>query len=122
MSNRLISNEHFWNNLDKIIEKNGVEIDRPKGSRHPRFKEFVYPFDYGFVKFTKSSDCAELDVWIGTAGTNKVTGILNITDMDKSDAEMKLLYSCTEQEMMEIYRINNMIMMNGILIKRYRST
>jgi inorganic pyrophosphatase len=113
-----MSNKEFWKNIDIIVKKYGYVIDRPKGSRHPRFQKFIYPFDYGFIPFTSSTDGAELDIWIGNAGNNKVTGILNITDMDKFDAEMKILYSCTENEMMEIYNINNMLMMNAILITR----
>ncbi len=118
MSSKLVSNDDFWKNLDQLIEKYGYKIDRPKGSRHPRFQKFIYPYDYGFIPFTRSSDGAGLDIWIGTAKTNKVTGLLNITDMDKFDAEMKILYSCTKEEMEDIYRINNMIMMKAILIMR----
>jgi inorganic pyrophosphatase len=118
MSDRLKTNKDFWKNLDRLVEKYGFVIDRPKGSRHPRFKEFIYPFDYGYLPFTTSSDGAGLDIWIGSAGNKKVTGILNITDMDKFDAEMKLLYACTPEEMDEIYRINNMIMMKGIMVVR----
>jgi len=114
----LIDNKYFWENLDLIIKKYGYTVDRPKGSRHPRFQKFIYPFDYGFIPFTKSSDGAGLDIWIGTANNGKVTGLLNITDMDKFDTEMKVLYSCTKEEMEEIYRINNMIMMKAILIYR----
>ncbi len=118
MNNLYRSNEAFWKSLDEIIREKGIFVDRPKGSRHQRFTEFVYPYDYGYVKNTISTDGEELDVWIGTAGTQKVTGILNITDMDKRDTEMKILYDCTEKEMEEIYKINNQLMMNAVLLKR----
>ncbi len=117
-SDLFVSNPEFWENLDRLIEKHGYTIDRPKGSRHPRFQKFIYPFDYGFIPFTKSSDGQELDIWIGNSKTKKVTGILNITDMDKFDAEMKILFACTPDEMQLIYELNNQIMMRGVLLIR----
>jgi len=112
------SNKVFWESLDELIREKGIYVDRPKGIRHQRFPEFVYPYDYGYVKDTTSSDGEELDVWIGTAGKQKVTGILNITDMDKRDTEMKVLYNCTPAEMEDIYKINNQLMMSAILLVR----
>jgi inorganic pyrophosphatase len=118
MRDKLFSNPQFWENMDQLVAKNGIRIDRPKGSRHPRFTGFVYPYDYGYLPFTSSTDGAEVDVWVGTSKNKKVTGILAITDMDKFDAEIKLLYSCTEKEMEEIYQINNSLMMKAVLIMR----
>ena len=40
-----------------------VKIDRPKGSKHPKYG-FEYPLNYGFVPFTKSGDGEELDVYV----------------------------------------------------------
>lgn len=40
-----------------------VKIDRPKGSKHPKFG-FKYPVNYGFVPFTKSGDGEELDAYV----------------------------------------------------------
>ncbi len=118
MKHNYRSNKDFWNNLDDIIREKGIFVDRPKGTRHQRFPDFIYPYDYGYVKNTSSTDGEELDVWIGTSGSEKVTGILNITDMDKRDTEMKILYSCTPDEMEDIYRINNQLMMSAILLIR----
>lgn len=40
-----------------------LEIDRPLGSKHPRYG-FVYPLNYGFVPHTLSPDGAELDAYV----------------------------------------------------------
>ena len=40
-----------------------VKIDRPLGSRHPKF-DFEYPINYGFIPYTKSSDGEELDAYV----------------------------------------------------------
>jgi len=118
MNKNYRSNKSFWESLDEIIREKGISIDRPKGTRHQRFTEFVYPYDYGYVKNTTSTDGEELDVWIGSAGMQKVTGIMNITDMDKRDTEMKILYDCTPDEMEDIYKINNQLMMSAVLLVR----
>ncbi len=108
----------FWKGLDGLVARKGIFVDRPKGTTHQRFKDFVYPYDYGYVKNTVSTDGEGLDVWIGTAGNNRVTGILNIVDRDKEDMEMKILYNCTLQEMEDIFAINNQMMMSAVLLVR----
>lgn len=40
-----------------------VTIDRPLGSKHPKYG-FNYPVNYGFVPFTKSGDGEELDAYV----------------------------------------------------------
>ena len=47
--------------LGKIIT---VQIDRPLGSTHPKWKSLIYPVNYGFVPNTISSDGEELDAYI----------------------------------------------------------
>ena len=47
--------------LGKIVK---VEIDRPKGSAHPEYPDFIYPINYGFVPNTISGDGKELDCFI----------------------------------------------------------
>jgi len=40
-----------------------VKIDRPKGSKHPKF-HFEYPVNYGYVPFSLSGDGEELDAYV----------------------------------------------------------
>lgn len=44
-------------------EKITVKIDRPLGSKHPKWG-FTYPINYGFLPNTISGDGEELDVYI----------------------------------------------------------
>ena len=46
--------------IGKILK---VKIDRPKGSKHPKFG-FEYPVNYGYIPFTKSGDDEELDAYV----------------------------------------------------------
>ena len=41
-----------------------VEIDRPIGSRHPRFEALVYPVNYGYVPGTMAPDGQEIDAYV----------------------------------------------------------
>ncbi len=79
----------FWQSLEMIIAKHKIIIDRPKGSAHPRYPEFIYPADYGYVEGLPSSDGSDLDIWKGTIKGTKITGLLCTTDQKKNDIELK---------------------------------
>ena len=44
--------EDFWNALDELVNTSEIVIDRPKGSAHPGFPDFIYRVDYGYLKNT----------------------------------------------------------------------
>ena len=46
--------------LNKIVK---VKIDRPLGSKHPKY-DFIYPVNYGFIPNTVSGDGEELDCYV----------------------------------------------------------
>ena len=56
-------NMDFWNTIDKLLEESEIVIDRPKGTAHPRYPDFVYRVDYGYLKNTSSMDGGGLDIW-----------------------------------------------------------
>ena len=64
-------NPEFWELLDKLVENSEIVIDRPKGSAHPRYPEFVYKVDYGYLKDTNSMDKDGIDVWVGSDSERK---------------------------------------------------
>lgn len=109
---------NFWTNLDTLVATAEVIIDRPKGSRHPRFPDLVYPLDYGYLTNTTSMDQGGIDIWIGSGQQHRVEAVVCTIDMRKRDAELKILYACTPQEQQVIYALHNEAMMNGILITR----
>lgn len=111
-------NEEFWNALDKLVENADIVIDRPKGTTHPRFPDFVYQVDYGYLKETTSMDGGGIDVWVGT-GEKKIDAIMCTVDLIKKDSEIKILIGCTEEEKQIIYQTHNDTeYMKGILIRR----
>ncbi len=114
-------NGEFWNAVDTLVRTSRIVIDRPKGSAHPRYPNFIYRVDYGYLQDTASMDGAGIDVWVGTGGTD-VDAIMCIVDLMKRDSEIKILVGCTEQEKTLIYETHNESeYMKGILIRRPRT-
>lgn len=110
--------EDFWNALDQLVNTSEIVIDRPKGSSHPKYPDFVYKLDYGYLKNTSSMDGAGIDVWVGS-GEKKADAVMCIVDLLKKDSEIKILLGCTEEEKAIIYETHNETpFMKGVLIKR----
>lgn len=108
----------FWNALDELVHSSEIIIDRPKGTVHPRYSDFIYRVDYGYLKNTTSMDGAGIDVWVGT-GEKRIDAIICIVDLLKRDSEIKILIGCTEEEKEIIYETHNETQyMKGILIHR----
>lgn len=59
-------NNEFWNALDELVSNSEIIIDRPKGTAHPKYPDFIYRVDYGYLQDTTSMDGAGIDVWVGT--------------------------------------------------------
>lgn len=97
----------FWEMLDKLFAKYAIEIDRPKGTTHPKYSDYIYPLDYGFLKGTVSSDGAGIDVWVGSSDIKQVNAIISSVDFIKGDSEIKILYACTNEEIELIYKDHN---------------
>lgn len=51
------------NYRDFLGKKVHVIIDRPMGSKHPKW-DFIYPLNYGYIPDTISGDGEELDAYI----------------------------------------------------------
>ena len=111
-------NEDFWEALDELVSNSEIVIDRPRGSAHPRFPNFIYKVDYGYLKDTASMDGGGIDVWVGS-GEKKIDAIMCIVDLRKKDSEIKILVGCTEEEKLEVYKTHNETQyMKGVLIRR----
>ncbi len=112
------SSPEFWAAIDKLVSESEIIIDRPKGSSHPKFPDFIYRVDYGYLKNTSSMDGGGIDVWVGS-GKREVCAVMCIVDLMKKDSEIKILIGCTEEEKNIVYDTHNETeSMKGILIER----
>ena len=118
-----MADSSFWLALDRLVATSNIVIDRPEGSPHPRHPTFRYPLDYGYLQGTSSPDGDGIDVWIGnldpiSSATPTVTGIILTVDLDKRDAEPKLLLNCTNEEAQAALAAHNRGQQAGILVER----
>ena len=110
--------EAFWNALDELVNNSEIIIDRPKGTVHPRYPDFIYQVDYGYLKDTSSMDDSGIEIWLGSAET-RVDAIICTVDLLKKDSEIKILIGCTEEEKTIVYETHNETQfMKGVLIRR----
>jgi len=112
-------NEAFWDALDALVKGSHIVIDRPKGSAHPRYPEFEYPLDYGYLEETRSADDQGIDVWLSTDPSRIMDSLICTVDRLKRDSEIKVLIGCTIEEkrlIQEIYDRSES--MKGLLIIR----
>ena len=112
------NNNDFWKALDELVDKSEIIIDRPKGTAHPKYPNFIYRVDYGYLSNTSSMDGAGIDVWVGS-GDKKIDAIMCIVDLMKKDSEIKIMIGCTEEEKAIVYETHNETeFMKGVLIRR----
>lgn len=97
------NNKEFWSMLDDLVSGSEIVIDRPKGSRHPKYPDMLYEVDYGYLKNTTSMDSGGIDIWRGTDEKDEIDGIICIIDLLKKDSEIKILFSCINNEKDIIY-------------------
>ncbi len=108
----------FWQALDELVSSSEIVIDRPKGSAHPKYPDFIYRLDYGYLSNTSSMDGGGIDVWVGT-GKKQVNAVICIVDLLKRDSEIKILIGCNDAEIEIVYQTHNESeYMKGILVKR----
>jgi inorganic pyrophosphatase len=108
----------FWTAIDALVASSRVVIDRPRGTRHPRLPDFIYPLDYGFLEGTVSGDGAGIDIWRGTLPESIPTAVICAVDLQKRDMEMKLLLGCTPDEIVAILAIHNDGDQSALLVTR----
>jgi len=112
-------NKEFWDIIDALIASSSIVIDRPKGSRHPRYPDTIYAHDYGYLAGTESVDGGGIDVWRGSLDEVFCDAIICTVDFIKRDSEIKLLIGCTEDEKEAIVaKQNSSELMKGITIRR----
>ena len=46
--------------MNELVCNSEIIIDRPKGTAHPRYPNFIYKVDYEYLKNTSSMDGQEL--------------------------------------------------------------
>ncbi len=115
--------QSFWQALDTLVAISTIVIDRPRGATHPRYEDFSYPLDYGYLQGTSANDGDGIDIWIGSENDKRVNAIIVNVDLLKRDSEIKILLGCTPEERQTILNIHDQSSWGGqqsaLLIERY---
>lgn len=113
-----MTNEHFWSSLDELVATSRWNVDRPKGTAHPRYPSLLYPVDYGYLENTRSPDGGGIDIWVGSQPEKRANAVVCTVDMFKRDSEIKILIGCTPHEREQILAVHNDRSQAAILIER----
>jgi inorganic pyrophosphatase len=108
----------FWLKLDTLVSTSEMIVDRPIGSPHPRYASLSYPLDYGYLRGTRAGDGEGIDVWIGSAPEWGVTGIICTVELERRDAEVKILLGCTPDEARIALSVHNVGSQSAVLLER----
>jgi len=112
-----MQNNEFWQLLGKLVSESEIIIDRPKGFPHPKYPDFIYPLDYGYIKNTTAMDGSGIDIWRGSKTEISIDAVICVVDITKRDSEIKILIGCTKEEQAQVYKVHNETeSMKGILI------
>ena len=111
--------EAFWTHLEALVTSSELVIDRPRGSAHPRHPSIVYPLDYGYLKGTSGGDGAAIDVWRGSLAKGHLDAVVCTVDLEKRDAEVKLLLGCTPAEKQVICEFHRSAWTAALLVERW---
>lgn len=113
-----MTDARFWGALDWLVAESTISIDRPRGTSHPRYPDYIYPLDYGFLDGTSTMDGGGVDVWIGSLPERQLTAVICTVDLSQRHTEIKLLLGCTSAEQQLILDVHNSGQSSGILIHR----
>jgi inorganic pyrophosphatase len=112
-------NNEFWKYLNKLVKEHEIIIDRPKGTRHPKYDDIIYECDYGYINHTKTMDGGGIDIFKGSLNSKNINTIICTIDLLKKDIEIKVLIGCTVIEKRKIYEfLNKNENMQAIIIEK----
>jgi inorganic pyrophosphatase len=114
--------EALFSTLDKWLSEGGVTLDRPKGTPSERNPSLRYLLDYGYIPGTRAQDGESVDVFQGDRLDLGIVGIICSVDEEKKDAEIKVLYGCTDENIQTAMMMMNGGAMHGVLIRRKTET
>lgn len=107
----------FWDSIEQQVQQANIVIDRKAGTSHPKFKDIIYPFNYGYLDDTTGGDGDGIDVWVKTDDAS-VTGIIVTSDLFKRDTEIKILLGFNLEEMKLLEKFHAVNSQSSLLVVR----
>jgi coenzyme F420-0:L-glutamate ligase/coenzyme F420-1:gamma-L-glutamate ligase len=111
--------QDFWESLEALASTSRVVIDHPKGSRHSKMPEMVYPVDSGYMEKTTTLDGDRIKVFLGSQKERKPGAALVMVDLIKQDVELRVLLGCTSEEVDALQVFSRQCSKTTLLIERH---
>ncbi len=112
------NNAYFWQKVDTLFFSSTLKITRKKGETHPRFKNLVYPVDYGRLDDSVEA-VPEVSVYVGSEKQKSITGLVVAADILQKTLDVKILTGCTPEETEDVLRfLNQTDYQKTVLIRR----
>ncbi len=117
--NQYENSAFFWQKLDTLYLSSGYQLVKRKGEVHDKFKNLVYPLDYGRVDDLSGSGSKGNAVYLGSLNRNKVSGLIIAVDILAKELDVKVLAGCTDEEIESVLRyLNQTDFQKTVLIRR----
>ena len=111
--------ESFWTHLEALVTSAELVIERPRGATHPRHPALVYPLDYGYLKGTSGGDGSAIDGWRGSLAEGHLEAGVCTVDLEKREAEIKLLLGCPPAEQQIICAFHQSAWTAALVVERW---
>lgn len=108
----------YWDALHRLVHNHQIIIDRPKGTKHPRYTHIIYPVDYGYLEGTTTVDNGGIDIFVGSLQDDSIKGVVCTVDELKNDAEIKIMYNCSDEEIHRVVEFLNNNYMSAIFLPK----
>lgn len=108
----------LWEQLDLLVQEHPVVVLRPRGTRHPRFPDLVYPLDYGFIDGTVGGDGEGIDVWVADPAARHVPALFVTFDPLKRNSEIKVVLGGGEAELSSVVDFLTPLALSHLLVRR----
>ncbi len=113
------NNAYFWQKLDTLYFSSKLNIAFEKGHTHPKYKNLIYPVQYGYLLDLVDDKDLRIAVFKGSSNTGKIESLIIAADILKKDLEPKLIVGCTEEEVTNVLLfLNQTDLQKTILVKR----
>ena len=113
------NNAYFWQKVDSLYITGGFTRTKKKGEVHDRFKNLIYPVDYGRVADLKGVSENGVSVYAGSGNRNTVSALVIAADILAKELDVKILAGCTEEEIDTVLRfLNQTEFQKTVLIRR----
>ena len=113
------NNAYFWQKVDTLFLSSNLKIAKHKGEVHQKFKNLIYPVEYGHLEDTISTSPSGISVYLGTQSKSKITGVVVAADILIKTIDIKLLVGCNDNETYEVLHfLNQTDFQKTVLIRR----